>query len=82
MPAFFVRFCAGLYGTGEGYVPTDGSVDEVEISGLIRLTSWWVWSSETRDSDAAAFNFCPGNRDWYRQTFSGSVRALPVRTGR
>jgi hypothetical protein len=71
---------AGLYGTGEGYVPMDGSVDEVEISGLIRLTSWWVWSSETRDSDAAAFNFCPGNRDWYRQTFSGSVRALPVRT--
>jgi hypothetical protein len=73
---------AGLYGTGEGYVPMDGSVDEVEISGLIRLTSWWVWSSETRDSDAAAFNFCPGNRDWYRQTFSGSVRALPVRTGK
>lgn len=73
---------AGLYGTGEGYVPTDGSSDEVEISELIRLTSWWVWASETRDSDAAAFNFCPGNRDWYRQTFSGSVRALPMRTGR
>ncbi len=73
---------AGLYGTGEGYVPVVDSSDAVKITEFITLTSWWVWASETRDSEAAAFNFCPGKLDWYRQSFSGTVRALPVRAGK
>lgn len=49
----------------------------------IGKTNSCVWSSETRDSEAAYFYFLVGEPAWsYQSGGSGCGRALPVRSGR
>ena len=53
------------------------------ITSLIRLTDTWVWSSETRSSEAAGFGFDGAERFWDLQSSNyGFYRALPVRTNK
>lgn len=49
---------------------------------LIKITSSWIWASETRDSEAARFLFGFGNQDWEPQSHSANLRALPVRSSK
>ena len=72
---------AGLYDAGKTY-KSDWGYD-VHLTELIRFSHTWVWASETRGSEAAAFYFTGGNRVWARQTyFNAGRRALPVRSGK
>lgn len=40
------------------------------------------WSSDTRGSEAARFNFTYGHEYWLRQSYSGPGRILPVRNSK
>jgi hypothetical protein len=51
-------------------------------TGLIHLTCWWVWGSETRGSDAAGFHFGKGPRSLMPQSHASYDRVLPVRSGK
>jgi hypothetical protein len=60
-----------------------------ELAGLydsktkrIKVTGYWVWSSEMRGSEAAVFDFTLGIRNWGRQSNDVGIRALPVRSGK
>ncbi len=73
---------AGLYDEAKTYkckwMPSD-----VHLTESILLTATWVWSSETRGSEAAFFSFYDGSRHWVRQSSDASkLRALPVRSGK
>lgn len=46
---------------------------------LIDITHFAPWSSETRGSTAASFNFYNGKRSWSRKSGDNITRALPVR---
>jgi len=63
---------AGLYDQQES-----GSY---KITPRIKLTECCPWGSETRDSEAAFFNFSAGTRYWSPQSDPKNSRALPVRT--
>ncbi|NLA41892.1 MAG: DUF1566 domain-containing protein [Smithella sp.] len=52
------------------------------VNDLIDIPNWYVWSSETRGSEAAYFTFGYGNRSWYPKSNDTSVRAIPVRSGK
>ena len=58
---------AGLYAS-------DAHFNKIKITG-------WVWASETRGAEAAAFSFYSGTRNW---GLPGKLvsRALPVRSGK
>lgn len=71
---------AELYGRAKTY--KSGCGDPVHLTELIRLTCSWVWASETSGSEAAAFHFTWGFRDFIPQSSSTIFRALPVRSGR
>jgi hypothetical protein len=71
---------AGLYDAAKTYKSDCGT--NVHLTELIRLTSAWVWTSETRGSDTAAFFFFVPFLGWSSQSKGGSVRALPVRSGK
>jgi len=77
---------AGLYDKGVVYTPAcDASGDKtnkVHLTGLITLSCWWAWASETRGSDAAIFHFKIGTRRWYPHSHYFDGRALPVRAGK
>lgn len=49
---------------------------------LIKTTCFETWSSETRDSQAANFNFIQGNQRWYPKIQTYGTRALPVRSNK
>ena len=49
---------------------------------LIDITCFAPWTSETRGSVAAYFNFIYGIRGWYRLSIGPFYRALPVRSGK
>jgi hypothetical protein len=71
---------AGLYDESKTYKTPFG--DNAHLTELIRLTSNWVWASETRGSDATKFNFFFyffGARNTYPQS-SDFGQALPVRS--
>jgi hypothetical protein len=71
---------AGLYDKAKGYKSVCG--DEAHLTELIRLTCYWTWASDTRDSGAACFRFGGGGyRCWGPPSGSGASRALPVRSG-
>jgi len=54
---------------------------EIHMTNLIHLTTCCVWSSDTRGSNAAVYNF-KGDHGLYKfQNVSTSIRALPVRNG-
>jgi len=69
----------GLYDTAKAYKPDCGNA--VHLTGLIRLTCGYTWSSETRGSEAALFDFFNGRRLWRPQT-GGDIRALSVHSGK
>jgi hypothetical protein len=72
---------AELYDKAKSYRSACG--DDVRLTGLIRLTCYWVWASETRDSWAADYTFNEGRRNWGLQSSDGNLsRALPVRSGK
>ena len=68
-----------LYKSGSGYTANGVTV---YITELIRLTSYWVWSSEVNGSSAAFFNFNLGKRNSNDRSNSDNKRALPVRVGK
>lgn len=69
----------GLYDKAQGYKSACG--DEAHLTELIRLTCYFTWASDTRDSGAACFRFGGGGyRCWGPPSGSGSSRALPVRS--
>jgi hypothetical protein len=71
---------AGLYDESKTYKTPFG--DNAHLTELIRLTSNWVWASETRGSDATKFNFFFyffGARNTHPQS-SDFGQALPVRS--
>ena len=49
-----------------------------------KVTGYWVWSSEMRDSEAAIFDFRAGSGEWHwlHQYGDYFMRALPVRSGK
>ena len=51
------------------------------ITPLVSTTAESCWASETRDNEAARFNFTYGQEYWLRQSHTGAGRALPVRSG-
>ena len=51
------------------------------VTELIDTTAATIWARETRGHEAARFNFTYGQVYWLRQSYSGSTRALPVRSG-
>jgi hypothetical protein len=56
-------------------------------TGLINVTCYYLWASETRErfgliSDAAYFYFMYGGQYWARQSASETYRVLPVHTGK
>jgi hypothetical protein len=52
------------------------------LTKLIDTTAASCWSSDTRDYEAARFNFTYGQVYWLRKSFSGRSRILPVRNVR
>jgi len=74
---------AGLHDTAKTYKADCGLFGtRVYLTELIRLTCSYLWSSETRGSDAANFSFSNGKRGWKHQSYDGYYRALPVRFGK
>ena len=62
---------AGLYKKGSG---------DRNMTPLLKITGWWVWSGETKgSSDAWGFYFNGGNRRWDGRNTSHSRRACAVR---
>ncbi|MCK9229724.1 MAG: DUF1566 domain-containing protein [Syntrophales bacterium] len=70
---------AELYDGSKRYKPTQ-RMYTVHLTPLIELSTSWVWASETRAFDAAAFSFYNGSRHWLAQVYTSSIRALPVRS--
>lgn len=62
--------------------PSDGCSGGYHLTNLIHLTCCCPWASETRGSMAANFGFSNGPRYWLDQYYAGSIRALPVRSGK
>lgn len=62
--------------------PCYGSFDIHVATELIDITCFAPWSSDTRGSDAAQFDFVRGAKFWYLQTHTYGTRALPVRSAK
>ncbi len=81
-------YCEGYVGGGKSgwRMPTIAELKNLHGSGaygsVIAKTDWFVWSSETSDSDAAGFYFYSGFRGWFSQSLDFGYRALPVRSGK
>jgi hypothetical protein len=74
---------AGLYDAKNTRpAPCYSSFDIHVATKLIDITCFAPWASETRDSDAAQFNFVLGSRFWYLQSQTYGTRALPVRSAK
>jgi len=75
---------AGLYDTTitNTNPPAEGCSGGYHLTSLIHLTCCCPWASETRGSMAANFGFSNGPRHWLDQYYVGSIRALPVRSGK
>lgn len=76
---------AGLYDKSAGYRPVCAERDKndkIYLTGLINVSCWAVWASETQGSAAAGFGFGNGGLYWGRQLNDGNLRALPVRSGK
>ena len=61
------------------YNPEAKNKHGYHVNKLIDLSAASCWSSETRDHEAARFNFTYGQVYWLRKSFSGPGRVLPVR---
>jgi hypothetical protein len=71
---------AGLYDGSKVYMVACGG--DVHITEFIRVSCYWAWASETRDSKAAFFNWHDGHRPLGTPLATTSFRALPVRSGK
>jgi hypothetical protein len=73
---------AGLYNEGitSSNPPTGDCNGKYHITELIHLTCCCPWTSETRGSEAAYFDFDSGRRGLSRQSYSSYGRAFPVRS--
>ena len=80
-------YCEGYSGGGKSgwRMPTIDELGQLHNSGaygsVIGKTGYGVWSSETRGSEAAFFNFYNGYGFWIPQS-RDYTRALPVRSGK
>lgn len=63
------------------YDPNLSNKNGYHVTKLINTTAQSIWALETRDLEAARFNFTYGQEYWIRQSYSGPTRALPVRSG-
>lgn len=70
---------AGLYDKSKSYRAGHYSV---HLTELIELTECCPWASDVRGSEAGYFDFGYGLRSWDHQSYDGSSRALPVRSGK
>jgi len=74
---------AGLYDASNTRpAPCYRSFDIHVTTELIDITCFAPWAFETKDADAAHFNFVLGTRFWYLQTHTYGTRALPVRSAK
>ncbi len=73
-----------IYDSQNGYTPDCSEILEVYICKLIKISCFWIWSSEIRGSEAGVFDFDfrYGSRYWHRQSNSDGSRVLPVRGGK
>jgi len=62
----------GLYYKGRG---------THNMTPLLKSTSWWMWSGETRDSSSACyFDFYNGFVSWYASDYVNGRRVFAVRS--
>ena len=74
---------AGLYDARQTReAPCAGNFNIHMTTELIQFTCFAAWSSETRNADASLYNFIYGRPDWYLQSHTYGMRALPVRNNR
>jgi hypothetical protein len=74
---------ASLYDAKETReAPCTGNFSIHLATKLIETTCFATWSSETRGSDAAQFDFVYGTQFWYLQSHTYGIRALPVRSAK
>lgn len=52
------------------------------VNKIISLSAASCWASETRDNEAARYNFTYGEVYWLYKSFSGPSRVLPVRSSK
>ncbi len=69
---------AELYGTGEAYLISSNPKRNAKITNFIKITSSYLWASDTDGINAAVFSFHHGRWNWVAQSYS-AFRALPVR---
>lgn len=72
---------AALYGEGIGYTTGNKAtpVTKVRLTNLMKLSSNYVWAAETRNAEAACYEFANGQKDWAHLS-THWYRALPVRS--
>lgn len=71
----------GLYDSGKSYKVLQRHYN-VHLTELIMLTASCPWASDTRNSEAAYFDFMHGKLFWTGQSYSRGYRVLPVRAGK
>jgi hypothetical protein len=64
------------------YEPEAKNKHGYHVNKLIDISAASCWASDTRDYEAARFNFTYGEVYWLRKSFSGPSRVLPVRSGK
>ena len=64
------------------YEPNTKNKQGYHVNKSIDISAASCWASETRDYEAARFNFTYGEVYWLRKSFSGPSRVLPVRSGK
>lgn len=69
---------AQLYDAGKAQ-RNDAQQNPLHLTGLIRLTDCCPWSSKTRGSEAAYFDFTDGTHWWFVSPGTSINRAIPVR---
>jgi hypothetical protein len=69
---------AQLYDAGKAQ-HNDAQQNPLHLTGLIRLTDCCPWSSKTRGSEAAYFDFTNGTHWWFVSPGTSINRAIPVR---
>ena len=75
----------GLYDASKSYKSNCGYSDlsyDVHLTELIHLTCTWVWTSETRGSDAETVGFLYGRHTLKNQQDPSAMRVLPVRSSK
>ena len=64
------------------YEPEAKNKHGYHVNKLIDISAASCWASDTRDYEAARFNFTYGEVYWLRKSFSGPSRVLPVRSSK